>query len=68
MANNRQTEMCIRDSYCIAVKEQGDDIVFLRKIVRGGADKKMCIRDSRSTPEDIQFTNRITGVSATIST
>ena len=26
-------------NYCIAVKEQGDDIVFLRKIVRGGADK-----------------------------
>ena len=24
--------------YCIAVKEQGDDIVFLRKIVKGGAD------------------------------
>ena len=24
-------------NYCIAVKEQGDDIVFLRKIVRGGA-------------------------------
>lgn len=27
------------NNYCIAVKEQGDDIVFLRKIVRGGADK-----------------------------
>lgn len=26
-------------NYCIAVKEQGDDIVFLRKIIRGGADK-----------------------------
>jgi DNA mismatch repair protein MutS len=26
-------------NYCIAVKEQGDDIVFLRKIVKGGADK-----------------------------
>ena len=25
-------------NYCIAVKEQGEDIVFLRKIVRGGAD------------------------------
>ncbi len=25
-------------NYCITVKEQGDDIVFLRKIVRGGAD------------------------------
>ena len=27
------------NNYCIAVKERGDDIVFLRKIVRGGADK-----------------------------
>ena len=26
-------------NYCIAVKEKGDDIVFLRKIVKGGADK-----------------------------
>ncbi len=26
-------------NYCIAVKEQGEDIVFLRKIIRGGADK-----------------------------
>ncbi len=27
------------NNYCIAVKEQGDNVVFLRKIVRGGADK-----------------------------
>ncbi len=27
------------NNYCIAVKENGDDIVFLRKIVPGGADK-----------------------------
>ena len=26
------------NNYCIAVKEQGDDIVFLRKIVKGGAE------------------------------
>ena len=26
-------------NYCIAVKEKGDDIVFLRKMVKGGADK-----------------------------
>ena len=25
-------------NYCIAIKEQGDDIIFLRKIQRGGAD------------------------------
>ena len=31
-------------NYCIAVKEQGDDIVFLRKIVRGGADQSYGIQ------------------------
>ena len=31
-------------NYCIAVKEQGDDIVFLRKIVRGGAAKSYGIQ------------------------
>ena len=25
-------------NYCIAIKEKGDDIIFLRKIIRGGAD------------------------------
>lgn len=30
--------------YCIAVKEKGDDIVFLRKIVQGGADKSYGIQ------------------------
>lgn len=25
-------------NYCVAVKEKGDDIIFLRKIIRGGAD------------------------------
>lgn len=32
------------NNYCIAVKEQGDDIVFLRKIVAGGADKSYGIQ------------------------
>ena len=27
------------NNYCIAVKEQGDDIVFLRKIIPGGTDR-----------------------------
>lgn len=31
-------------NYCIAVKEQGDDIVFLRKIVPGGADRSYGIQ------------------------
>ena len=32
------------NNYCIAVKEKGDDIVFLRKIVPGGADKSYGIQ------------------------
>ncbi len=32
------------NNYCIAVKERGDDIVFLRKIVKGGADKSYGIQ------------------------
>ena len=32
------------NNYCIAVKEQGDDVVFLRKIIRGGADKSYGIQ------------------------
>ncbi len=32
------------NNYCIAVKERGDDIVFLRKIVRGGADRSYGIQ------------------------
>ena len=31
-------------NYCVAVKERGDDIVFLRKIVKGGADKSYGIQ------------------------
>lgn len=32
------------NNYCIAVKENGDDIVFLRKIIKGGADKSYGIQ------------------------
>lgn len=32
------------NNYCIAVKEQGEDIIFLRKIVKGGADKSYGIQ------------------------
>lgn len=31
-------------NYCISVKEQGDNIVFLRKIIRGGADRSYGIQ------------------------
>ena len=32
------------NNYCIAVKEDGDDIVFLRKIIKGGADRSYGIQ------------------------
>lgn len=34
-------------NYCIAVKEKGDDIIFLRKIIRGGADGSYGIQVAR---------------------
>ncbi|MBR5712625.1 MAG: DNA mismatch repair protein MutS [Lachnospiraceae bacterium] len=42
-------------NYCIAVKEQGDSIVFLRKIIRGGADKSYGIQVARlaGLPESV---------------
>ena len=36
------------NNYCIAVKEKGDDIIFLRKIVSGGADKSYGIQVAQS--------------------
>ncbi len=43
------------NNYCIAVKEMGDDIVFLRKIVKGGADKSYGIQVARlaGVPEPV---------------
>ncbi|MGN0151525.1 MAG: DNA mismatch repair protein MutS [Wujia sp.] len=35
------------NNYCIAVKEDGDDIVFLRKIIKGGADRSYGIQVAR---------------------
>lgn len=43
------------NNYCIAVKEQGDDIVFLRKIIPGGADQSYGIQVARlaGVPEGV---------------
>ncbi len=43
------------NNYCIAVKEKGDDIVFLRKIVKGGADKSYGIQVAKlaGLPESV---------------
>ncbi len=35
------------NNYCVAVREKGDDIVFLRKIVKGGADRSYGIQVAR---------------------
>lgn len=42
-----ENKMSNVNNYCIAVKEQGDDIVFLRKIIKGGADKSYGIQVAR---------------------
>ena len=43
------------NNYCIAVKEQGEDIIFLRKIIKGGADKSYGIQVARlaGVPEEV---------------
>lgn len=43
------------NNYCIAVKEQGDNIVFLRKIVKGGADKSYGVQVAKlaGVPETV---------------
>ena len=42
-------------NYCISVMEQGEDIIFLRKIKRGGADKSYGIQVARlaGVPDEI---------------
>lgn len=42
-------------NYCISVKENGDDIIFLRKIIRGGADKSYGIQVAKlaGVPEPV---------------
>lgn len=43
------------NNYCIAVNESGKDIVFLRKIIRGGADRSYGIQVARlaGVPENV---------------
>lgn len=42
-------------NYCISVKEQGNNIIFLRKIIRGGADRSYGIQVAAlaGVPDDI---------------
>lgn len=67
------------NNYCIAVKEKGDDIVFLRKIVKGGADKSYGIQVAKlaGVPDSVierakeiveeLIANDITGVTRNLS-
>ena len=43
------------NNFCIAVQEEGDDIVFLRKIIKGGADQSYGIQVARlaGVPEPV---------------
>lgn len=52
-------------NYCIAVREKGDDIVFLRKIIKGGADRSYGIQVARlaGVPEIVtERANEIAGL------
>lgn len=43
------------NNFCIAIQEEGDDIVFLRKIIKGGADRSYGIQVARlaGVPEPV---------------
>lgn len=34
-------------NYCVSVKEQGDDVIFLRRIIRGGTDRSYGVHVAR---------------------
>ena len=55
------------NNYCIAVKEQGDDIVFLRKIVKGGADKSYGIQVAKLAGVPDSVINRAKEIVAELS-
>ena len=45
-------------NFCITVKEQGNDIIFLRKVVRGGAEKSLGIQVARLAGLPLPVINR----------
>ena len=54
-------------NYCISVKEQGDNIIFLRKIMRGGADKSYGIQVASLAGIPKAITNRAKQIAAMLS-
>ncbi len=51
-------------NYRIAVKEHGDDIIFLRKVMRGGADKSFGIQVARLAGLPYSLIERAKGILA----
>ena len=51
-------------NYCIAVKENEDDLVFLRKIIPGGADKSYGIAVARLAGVPLEVTGRAETISS----
>lgn len=54
------------NNYCIAVKESGEDIVFLRKIIRGGADKSYGIQVAKLAGVPREVLERAEEIAATL--
>lgn len=54
------------NNYCIAVRESGEDIVFLRKIIRGGADKSYGIQVARLAGVPKPVLDRALEIAATL--
>lgn len=55
------------NNYCIAVKENGEDIVFLRKIIKGGADRSYGIQVARLAGIPDIVLNRAKEIAASLS-
>ena len=45
-------------NYCVSVKEQGDEVIFLRKIVRGGTDRSYGVHVARLAGVPTEVTKR----------
>ena len=55
------------NNYCIAVKEKGDDIVFLHKIIKGGADKSYGIQVAKLAGIPDMVIDRAKAIAASLS-
>ncbi|MCR4589482.1 MAG: DNA mismatch repair protein MutS [Lachnospiraceae bacterium] len=52
------------NNYCVAVKENGKDVIFLRKIIRGGADRSYGIHVARLAGVPDSVTERAEKIAA----